>query len=375
MQYKILIVDDDLVIIEAARRILQEEYKVASAVSGKTAFQILDQMTPDLILLDINMPDMDGFAVLAQLKTRKDTKGIPVIFLTGVQGPETETKALESGAEDFVSKPFTASVLKRRIMHCIQIRSYQKYLETMVSAQTEAIISREKQVGMIQEEMIKAMANIIESRDGSTGGHVKRTSKYVELLVNVLRKEGYAPMELTEYYAEMLCRAAYMHDIGKINVDDEILRKPGRFTPGEYQKMKSHAANGGDIIRKTMSEIDDQGYVSIAADVATHHHERWDGTGYPGGLAGGEIPLGARIMALADVFDALTSVRCYKKGMTEDEAFSLMEKEAGKQFDPELISIMLANKNIFSAQLHEFMREWENSESRTEEEQRKEMIS
>lgn len=371
MQYKLLIVDDDLVIIEAARRILHEEYKVASAVSGETAFQILDQMTPDLILLDINMPEMNGFEVLEQLKKRKDTKGIPVVFLTGVQGAETETKALEAGAEDFVLKPFTASVLKRRIKRCIQIRSYQKYLETMVSAQTEAIINREKQVGVIQEEMIKAMANIIESRDGSTGGHVKRTSKYVEILVTLLRKEGYAPMELTEYYAVMLCRAAYMHDIGKITVDDQVLRKPGRFTPEEYQKMKSHAANGGDIIRKTMSEIDDQGYVSIAADVATCHHERWDGTGYPGGLSGKEIPLGARIMALADVFDALTSVRCYKNGMTEEEAFAIMEKEAGRQFDPELIAIMMANKEVFSDQLHKFMREWENNENEAEKSERK----
>jgi putative two-component system response regulator len=357
MEYKILIVDDNMVNIKMAKNILQDEYKVATADSGEAAFKILEQMSPDLILLDVNMPGMDGFQVLEKLKASKETEAIPVIFLTADQSPEVETRALKAGAEDFVAKPFIPSVLQRRISRCIQVSQYQKQLEYMVELQTEAVIKREKQVSRLQQEMIVAMANIIESRDGSTGGHVKRTGRYVALLVDILREENYHPEILTDDYVRMLCNAAYMHDIGKITIDDAILRKPGRFTPEEYEIMKKHAPNGGEIIRKTMSRIEEKEYVNIASDMATYHHERWDGNGYPEGLSGTNIPLCARIMSLADVFDALTSVRCYKDAMPEERAFSIMTEESGKQFDPELIGIMLAYRDAFAAQLHEFMRE------------------
>jgi putative two-component system response regulator len=350
-------VDDNLVNIKTAKNILQDEYKVATAISGETAFKILEQMTPDLILLDINMPDMDGFQVLEKLKTKKEMQSIPVIFLTAEQSPEMETRGLQAGAEDFVGKPFTPSVLKHRIERCIQVREYQKNLESMVQTQTEEILSQKEKLMSLQQSMITSMAIIIESRDGSTGGHVKRTSRYVELLVEVLHEENYAPEIMTEDFSQMLCSAAYMHDIGKITVDDAILRKPGRYTPEEYEGMKKHAPNGGEIIRKTMSGIENKEYVDFAADVATYHHERWDGKGYPEGLSGKEIPLCARIMSLADVFDALTSVRCYKEAMPEEKAFAIMEEEAGRQFDPELIHIMMLHKAVFSEQLHEFLQE------------------
>ncbi|MBO5524619.1 MAG: response regulator [Roseburia sp.] len=353
----ILVIDDDIMNIKMAQGILQDEYQVATATSGAAAFKILDKMTPDLILLDINMPGMDGFEVLEGLKKKPETKKIPVIFLTAEQSADLETRALEAGAKDFVSKPFNPSVLKNRMKQSIDMQMYQQHLENMVSAQIEAIMKYENNINHIQQEMIHAMAKIIESRDGSTGEHVKRTSRYVALLVEVLQKDDYVKRELTEYYADMLCRAAYMHDIGKIKVDDAILRKPGRFTPEEYEKMKLHAPAGGEIIRNTMDKIEYGGYVEIAADVATYHHERWDGGGYPEGLSGTEIPLGARIMALADVFDALTSVRCYKEAMNVEKAFSIIEEEAGKQFDPDLARVMLANKDVFRKQLEEFFPE------------------
>ncbi|MDD6305715.1 MAG: response regulator [Clostridiales bacterium] len=353
----VLIIDDDVTNIKTAQDILQDEYKVATATSGKVAFKILEKMTPDLILLDINMPEMDGFEVLEELKKKKETRKIPVIFLTAEQSAEVENRALAAGAKDFVAKPFNPSVLKNRMKNSIEMQMYQRHLENMVAAQTEAIMKHENQINRIQQEMINAMANIIESRDGSTGEHVKRTSRYVALLVEVLQKDDYVKRELTEYYAELLCRAAYMHDIGKIKVDDAILRKPGRFTEEEYAKMKAHAPAGGEIIRMTMKKIEDRDYVDIACDVATHHHERWDGKGYPEGLSGEEIPLGARIMALADVFDALTSVRCYKEAMDVERAFSIIEEEAGKQFDPDLARVMLANKDVFRNQLEEFVTE------------------
>jgi putative two-component system response regulator len=357
MDYKILIVDDNVINIKTAKNILQDEYKVATATSGADAFKILEQMIPDLILLDVNMPDMDGFQVLERLKGRPETENVPVIFLTAEQSPEMETRALAAGAEDFVAKPFIPSVLQRRISRCIQVSDYQKHLENMVEEQTKAAIKREQQLSRLQQEMIVAMANIIESRDGSTGGHVKRTGKYVAILVGILREVNYRPDIMTDDYNRMLCNAAYMHDIGKITIDDAILRKPGRFTPEEFEIMKKHAPNGGEIIHKTMSKIEEQEFVQIAFDVATYHHERWDGNGYPEGLVGENIPLGARIMSLADVFDALTSVRCYKDAMPEERAFSIMQEESGKQFDPELIGIMLDHRQLFTDQLRDFMNE------------------
>jgi putative two-component system response regulator len=314
-------------------------------------------MIPDLILLDVNMPDMDGFQVLERLKAKPETESVPVIFLTAEQSPEMETRSLAAGAEDFVAKPFIPSVLKRRISRCIQVSDYQKHLENMVEEQTKAAIKRTQQLSRLQQEMIVAMANIIESRDGSTGGHVKRTGRYVALLVGIMREVNYRPDVMTDDYNRMLCSAAYMHDIGKITIDDAILRKPGRFTPEEFEIMKKHAPNGGEIIHKTMSRIEEQEFVQIAFYVATYHHERWDGNGYPEGLVGENIPLGARIMSLADVFDALTSVRCYKDAMPEERAFSIMEEESGKQFDPELIGIMLDHRQIFTDQLRDFMNE------------------
>lgn len=354
MKHTVLVIDDDIMNVQMAQGILQDEYRVATATSGADAFKLLDKIIPDLILLDVNMPEMDGFQVLEELKKREDTKKIPVIFLTAEQSADVETAALAAGAKDFVSKPFNPSVLMNRMKHSIDMQMYQQHLEHMVSTQIEAIIKYKNQINHIQQEMIHAMAEIIESRDGSTGEHVKRTSKYVALLLEVLQKENYVNQELTEHYADMLCRAAYMHDIGKIKVDDAILRKPGRFTPEEYEEMKLHAPAGGEIIRNTMDKMEYGRFVEIAADVATYHHERWDGKGYPEGLSGTRIPLGARIMALADVFDALTSVRCYKPAMDVEKAFSIIEEEEGNQFDPDLARVMLANKDVFRRQLEEF---------------------
>ncbi len=357
MENTVLMIDDDMLNIKSTQNILRGEYRVATATSGLDAFRILEFMKPDLILLDINMPEMDGFEFLEELKKKQDTQKIPVIFLTAEQSADMETRAFEEGAEDFVSKPFNPEILKNRVKKTIDVEMYQRHLEDMVEAQTERIIDHENQINQIQMEMIGAMAKVIESRDGGTGEHVRRTSRYVALLAELLQKEEYTKREMTEYYVDILCRAAFMHDIGKIKVDDAILKKPGRFTQEEFAKMKIHAEAGGEIIRSTMGGAKEKDYVEIAADVAMYHHERWDGRGYPKGLSGEAIPLGARIMALADVFDGLTSARRYKKAMNAEEAFSIIEEESGKQFDPELAKVMLANKDIFRKQLKEFSME------------------
>lgn len=228
---------------------------------------------------------------------------------------------------------------------CVKITSnlenYKDILEMDVVKKAKALREHSEKMLRIQNNTIIGMANLIESRDGDTGEHVKRTSRYVNMLASAAKDNGYCADVLTDGYVELLSKAAPMHDIGKISVPDSILQKPGKLTPEEYESIKSHAAEGGRIIREVMSGIEEKDYIDIAADVASCHHEKWDGTGYPKGLAGEEIPLCARIMAIADVFDALISKRCYKAPMSLDEAFGIIGESAGSHFDPTLTDIFL----------------------------------
>ncbi|WP_432649700.1 HD domain-containing phosphohydrolase [Huintestinicola sp.] len=232
------------------------------------------------------------------------------------------------------------------IILCVRITSgldrHKKRLEIEVEEKTGDLRRHNEKMLELQNNIIIAMANLIESRDGDTGEHVKRTSKYVTMLAEAAKKKGLYPEILTDSYVELLAKAAPMHDIGKISVPDSILQKPGKLTPEEFERIKSHAPEGGRIIREVMDGIEEKEYVDIAATVAEGHHEKWDGGGYPSGLKGDEIPLSARIMAIADVFDALISKRCYKEAMPLDEAFGIISDSAGTHFDPELAGIFIS---------------------------------
>lgn len=234
------------------------------------------------------------------------------------------------------------------MIYCVKITAdldkYKNNLEKEVKNQTEELRKHNEKMLSIQNNTIIGMANLIENRDGDTGGHIKRTSHYVEVLANAAKKAGYHEDILTPDYIELLIKAAPMHDIGKIAVPDNILKKPGKLTDEEYEEIKKHARQGGIIVREVLENIEEREYVDIAVEVASGHHEKWDGTGYPNGLSGEEIPLCARIMAIADVFDALVSERCYKKAMSEDEAFDVIEKSAGTHFDPELARLFVASR-------------------------------
>jgi len=339
MKDTILIIDDDVMNIKMVQQLLKDEYLVATASSGEIALKMLEQMRPDLILLDLRMPSMDGFEVLREIKKQESTLDIPVIILTAEQSTVVEAQTLKDGAVDFVSRPYSPAVLMNRIRHTLQMEHYKRHMENMVKEQASEIISHVERINRLQREVIISMANLIESRDGSTGEHVKRTGLYVELLVkNMSTQEKYRSV-ITRVYAEHLCNSAYMHDIGKITVSDTILQKPVRLTETEYEQMKEHAKSGGQIIRRIFEGIEDEDYIKMAEEVAELHHERWDGTGYPHGLKGEEIPLPARIMAVADVFDALISPRCYKKAMSLEEAYQVMQDMTGTYFDPEIMEV------------------------------------
>lgn len=238
---------------------------------------------------------------------------------------------------------------------CVKITSnlekYKDALEKDVERKAEALREHSEKMLRIQNNTIIGMANLIESRDGDTGEHVKRTSRYVNMLASAAKESGYCADILTDGYIELLSKAAPMHDIGKIAVPDSILQKPGKLTGDEFESIKSHAAEGGRIIRDVMGGIEEKDYIDIAADVASCHHEKWDGTGYPNGLSGGGIPLCARIMAIADVFDALISKRCYKDPMPLDEAFGIIEESAGTHFDPTLAGLFLGLRNDIESYL------------------------
>lgn len=342
MKNIILVVDDDKANLALAQKILLPQYRIAASGSGAAALKYLEHNRPDLILLDINMPDMDGFAVMEELRKKENTASIPVIFLTADNLAETEIRCFRVGAMDFVTKPFVPDILLSRVGKTIELDQYRHKLEEMVKEQAEKLMENTRRISQIQDSVIVGMANLIESRDGSTGKHVKNTQMYVRMIADELYERGLYPEELTPEYIEDLCKAAPLHDVGKIKIPDSILQKPGKLTPEEFDTMKQHTTYSRLIIKTIIGDVEDAHYVKIVEDIALYHHERWDGTGYPVGLAGEEIPLAARIMAVADVFDALYEERCYKPPVRPIERImQIIADGRGTQFDPVIAGIFI----------------------------------
>lgn len=335
MNQVILVVDDDTSNLALAQKILGKEYRIAAANSGMVALRYLEKNSPDLILLDINMPEMDGFQVMEKVKEMEQLSHVPVICLTADNDPETETRCFATGAVDFVAKPFIPDVLMSRVKKTLELEIYRANLEHMVEEQTRIITARTRRISQIQEQVIMGMATLIETRDNSTGKHVKNTKTYVRMIASELRARNIYTDILTEDYIMNVYKAAPLHDVGKIKISDAILRKPGKLTEEEYNAMKLHTVYGREIINEIIGGVEDPDYVKIAEDIAMYHHERWDGNGYPIGLKGEDIPLCARIMALADVFDALYEERCYKEPIRPVYKIMQTLKEGrGTQFDP-----------------------------------------
>lgn len=342
MKNIILVVDDDKTNLTLAQKILLSQYRIAATNSGKAALKYLEKNHPDLILLDINMPEMDGFEVMEQIQKNKETADIPIIFLTADNQPGTEIKCFQMGAVDFVGKPFIPDVLISRVSKTLELEQYRNNLEKMVKEQSDKITESAMRISKIQDSVIVGMANLIESRDGSTGKHVKNTQIYVKMIADELHKRNLFPSELTEVFIENLRKAAPLHDVGKIKVPDAVLQKPGKLTDEEFETMKSHTTHSRKIIKMIIGDVEDEEYVKIVEDIALYHHERWDGTGYPMGLEGEQIPLAARIMAVADVFDALYEERVYKPPIRPIERiWQIMMEGRGTQFDPVIIDVFM----------------------------------
>jgi putative two-component system response regulator len=311
----------------AAKTALDGTYKTFGLPSAAKMFKLLEKITPDLILLDVDMPETDGFQAMSVLKADEKLKFIPVIFLTAKNDADSEIRGFEMGALDFINKPFSAPVLIRRIKTHIE---------------TDRLVKESQQaVRDIHNATISVIADVVESRDKVTGGHIERTQAYLEILVNELIRSGIYANEISNWDISLLLPSAQLHDVGKINISDLILNKPGKLTGGEFELIKKHCAEGERIIDRIISKTKDDGFLLHAKKFAGYHHEKWDGTGYPRGLRGEEIPLEGRIMAIADVYDALVSERPYKKPFTHEQAMEIIKDGNGAQFDPKITEAFL----------------------------------
>jgi len=329
----IFVVDDSDTNLSMAEAALDNNYRVMTMASSEKMFALLEKIVPDLILLDIEMPGMDGFAALHKLKSDVLWSNIPVMFLTGRNDPIVEVQGFEMGAVDFVIKPFSIPVLLNRIKTHLDI--------------DDIIRERTSQLNRLQNSIVSVLANIVESRDKGTGGHIERTSAYIKILISEMKKRGVYENEIGDWDVEKIISSARMHDLGKISITDIIVNKPGKLTDDEYEIMKTHAHEGERIIDKIIAQTGEGEFLRNARLFAGSHHERWDGKGYPNRLKGEEIPLQGRIMAIVDVYDALVSERPYKKAFSDDEAVQIIMENAGTHYDPKIAEVFFEAKDLF----------------------------
>lgn len=324
---KILIVDDNNINIDMLLAALSDYPQLAVCTDGQSALEYVGAEIPDLILLDIMMPIMDGYEVCRRLKSKTETRDIPIIFLTAHSDERHEAEGLRLGAVDYITKPFNPLLVHSRVRNQLELKRHRDHLETLVQDRTRELL-------MTQDVIITSMGVLAEFRDPETGDHIKRTQRYVRLLADRLRDHPDFSGFLTKDNIELLFKSAPLHDIGKIGVPDSILLKPGRLTPDEFEEMKRHTIYGHDAIQRAKQKLGDNSFLNIAQEIALTHHERWDGGGYPNGLKETGIPISGRLMAVADVYDALTSRRVYKDAMSHEDAMEIMSKERESHFDP-----------------------------------------
>ncbi len=301
----------------------------AYATSGEQALERIWTARPQLILMDVVMPGIDGYETVKALKKEKSTASIPVIFLTARNEPEDIAKGFDSGGVDYITKPFSGQELRARVATRLEIAAYRENLE-------EQVAERTKETELLKDVVIEAMGELAEYRDPETGGHIKRTQHYVRALARILGRMDKFKNELGPGRIKLLFKSAPLHDIGKVAIRDNILLKPGKLTSEEFDAMKMHTTFGESVIKKLEKKIGESSFLHYAKEIAGSHHERYDGTGYPRGLAGEETPLSGRIMAIADVYDALISKRVYKEAYTHEKAIAIMAEGRGSHFDPNI---------------------------------------
>jgi len=337
----IFVVDDNDVNLLTAEKILSDHYNVFTLQSASYMFELLNDVIPDLILLDIMMPEIDGLEAMKKLTASVRYSYIPVIFLTSVKDAKMEALGFELGAVDFISKPFSENVLINRIKTHLNI-------DEIIRGHTVKLEQKADSLQKLKNSMVSIMAEMLESRDKTTGGHIERTSEYLRLLINAMIDRKIYENEVGSWDVDLAVSSARLHDVGKIAVSDLILNKPENLTKEEFETMKIHTAEGERIIDKIIRQLGDEDFLYFAKLFASYHHERWDGTGYPHGLRGEEIPLQGRIMAIVDVYDALSSERPYKPALDNGQVVSIIMNGKGKQFDPKIADVFFEIKDMFA---------------------------
>jgi putative two-component system response regulator len=327
MKKTIFLVDDSTSNLTMAEEVLSDGYRVIAVSSAAMMFTTLEKVHPDLILLDIEMPEICGFEAMKSLKENKTYAKIPVIFLTSRTDAESEARGIEMGAADFISKPFSKAVLLNRIKHHLSI--------------DELIRERTEYLEKLQNSIVHIMADLVEYHDKNTGKHIERTSKYMKILIDAMSERSIYADEINNWDLESLVLSARLHDVGKITIPGSILSKPGKLTNEEFEIIKAHPKNGEQIIDDAIKRTGNEEFLLNAKAITAYHHEHWNGKGYPYSLKGRDIPLQGRIMAIIDVYDALISERPYKQAFTHDEALNLIIKESGEHFDPLIVEVFI----------------------------------
>jgi len=344
----IFIVDDDLTNLTVGNETLSKYYNVFTMNSGPLLLKRLERHIPDLILLDVNMPEMNGYEVIRRIKEKKETGSIPVIFLTAQSDHASELEGLSLGAIDYIFKPFFPPLLLKRVEVHLLIESQRHELVFFNNNLLEMVESKTKTVVELQDAILKTMVEMIDRRDNTTGGHIERTRGYMGILLNTLIEQGLYTQESPSWDLNLVVQSTQLHDVGKIAIQDSILQKSGKLTEAEFNKIKEHTVYGEEIIAEIQKNTTEQKFLGYAKIFAGAHHEKWDGTGYPRGFKGHEIPILGRVMAIADVYDALVSERSYKKSCTHEEAVAVIFDNRGTHFDPVIVDVFMSISDNFN---------------------------
>lgn len=340
---RIMVVDDAPDVLDLLRQMLEQHgSEVFALQNGMLALQEAEKNPPDLLLLDINMPELDGYQVCERFKRNPRLKEIPIIFLSGLNSTEAKVKAFEAGGVDYITKPFHPAEVRARIGTHLNLRTLQYKLDFQ-----EMVAEKVREISEAQQATIFALAKLAEQRDEDTGTHLERVREYCRLLAERLGEDSPYAASISTDFIECIQHAAPLHDIGKVAIPDRILLKPGKLTPEEFEIMKTHSVIGAENLQTVYNNYAGNVFIGMGIEIALYHHERWDGSGYPDRLLGRNIPLSARIMAVADCYDAIHSDRCYRKGLNHEETKSIIMSESGSHFDPEICTAFLSLEKEF----------------------------
>jgi len=340
----VLVVDDTPQNLSVMNDLLEDDYTVKVVSSGARALKIARSETPpDLILLDIMMPEMDGYEVCRQLKASPQTREIPIIFLTAKAEAQDEQMGFSLGAVDYITKPISPPIVLSRVKTHLTLKAAADFLRDKNAFLEQEVARRTAEMRAVQDATILMMASLAETRDNETGNHILRTQYYVKALAVELKTHPRFSDFLTERNIELLFKSAPLHDIGKVGIPDRILLKPDRLDAAEFEIMKTHTTLGRDAILQAERRLGRPvAFLDLAKEIAYSHQEKWDGSGYPEGSAGDAIPISARLMAIADVYDALISRRIYKPGMSHEQAMAIIVEGRGTHFDPDIVDAFQA---------------------------------